>query len=135
MQVFYMFISCVIFQIEEILITCEFWLMVTIGKRILIPELDRGVRLFESETYNFDWWTVIRGKRICPLTSCIHFLECPQIRDFVAFVSFSFLPYLAGDHCSFSRTTSLLTFVFRLQQDYIHSFIISIKYLIRVSFS
>ena len=48
------------------------------------------MRLFESETYDFDWWTVIRGKRICPLTRYVLFLECPQIRGFTAFVSFPF---------------------------------------------
>ena len=48
------------------------------------------MRLFESETYDFDWWTVIRGKRICPLIRCVNFLECPQIGDFTAFVSFPF---------------------------------------------
>ena len=46
--------------------------------------------LFESETYDFDWLAVIQGKRICPLTRCVQFLECPQIRDFTAFVSFPF---------------------------------------------
>ena len=45
------------------------------------------MRLSESETYDFDWWTVIRGKRICPLIRCVNFLECPQIGDFTAFVS------------------------------------------------
>ena len=29
-------------------------------------------------------------KRIYPLTRCVHFLECPQIRVFTAFVSFPF---------------------------------------------
>ena len=33
---------------------------------------------------------MIRGKIICPLTRCVHFLECPQIRDFSALVSFPF---------------------------------------------
>ena len=33
---------------------------------------------------------VIRGKITCPLTRCVHFLECPLIRDFTAFVSFPF---------------------------------------------
>ena len=33
---------------------------------------------------------MIQGKRICPLTRCVYFLECPQIRDFTAFVSFPF---------------------------------------------
>ena len=46
------------------------------------------MRLFESQTNDFDWWIVIRGKRTCPLTRCGHFLECPLIRDFTAFVSF-----------------------------------------------
>ena len=45
------------------------------------------MRLFESETYDFDWWRVIRGKRIWPLIRCVNFLECPQIGDFTAFVS------------------------------------------------
>ena len=29
-------------------------------------------------------------KRICLVTRCVHFLECPQIRVFTAFVSFPF---------------------------------------------
>ena len=33
---------------------------------------------------------MIRGKIICPLTRCIHFLKCPLIKDFTAFVSFPF---------------------------------------------
>ena len=33
---------------------------------------------------------VIRGKRKCTLTICVHFLEGPLIRDFTAFVSFPF---------------------------------------------
>ena len=33
---------------------------------------------------------VIRGKRTYPLTRCVHFLECPLIRDFTAFISFPF---------------------------------------------
>ena len=44
---------------------------------------------------------MIRGKRICPLTRCVHFLlECPQIRDFTAFVSFPFFrawPAISAD--------------------------------------
>ena len=48
------------------------------------------MRLFEGETHDFNWWTVIGGKIICPLTRCVHFLECPQIRDFTAFVCFPF---------------------------------------------
>ena len=46
------------------------------------------MRLFESEIY--DWWTMIRGIRICPLTRCVHFFECRQIRDFTALASFLF---------------------------------------------
>ena len=54
------------------------------------PLLDRGVRLLESQTYDFDWWMVIQGKRTCPLTRDVNFLECPLISCFTAFVSFPF---------------------------------------------
>ena len=53
---------------------------------------------------------VIWGKRTRPLTRGVHFLECPLIRDFTAFVSFPFSRAWAGYQCSFSRTT-LLVFV------------------------
>ena len=33
---------------------------------------------------------VIWGKRTCPITRCVHFLECPLIRGFTAFVRFPF---------------------------------------------
>ena len=69
------------------------------------------MRLFESQTYDFDWWIVIRGKRTCPLTRGVYFLECPFIRYFTAFVSFPFSGAWAGDQYSFSRTTFLLVFV------------------------
>ena len=44
------------------------------------------MRLFEIKAYNIDGWTVIPGKRICPLTRGVHFLECPLIRDFTSSV-------------------------------------------------
>ena len=78
------------------------------------------MRLFERQTYDFHWWTLIWGKRIYPLTRAVYFLECPLIRDFTAFVSFPF-----SHACSHVRW----------QQDHIHNFIISTKYFIRVSFS
>ena len=107
------------------------------------------MRLFERQTYDFHWWTLIWGKRIYPLTRAVYFLECPLIRDFTAFVSFPFSHAWAGHQCRISRTTSLPAFVVpnlalfciseskivRWQQDHIHNFIISTKYLIRVSFS
>ena len=54
---------------------------------------------------------VIRGKRTRPLTRGVHFLECPLIRDFIAFVSFPLSRAWAGYKCSFPRTPSLLVFV------------------------
>ena len=33
------------------------------------------MRLFESQTYDFEWWIVIQWKRTCPLTSGVRFLE------------------------------------------------------------
>ena len=33
---------------------------------------------------------MIRAKITCPLTRCVHFLECPSITDFTAFFSFPF---------------------------------------------
>ena len=42
------------------------------------------MHLFESPTYDFDWWMMIRRKRACSLTRGVHFLECPLIRDFTA---------------------------------------------------
>ena len=53
---------------------------------------------------------VIWGKRTRPLIRGVYFLECSSIRDFTAFVSFSFSRAWAGYQCSFSRTT-LLVFV------------------------
>ena len=53
---------------------------------------------------------MIRRKIACPLTKCVHILECPLIRDFTAFVNFPFSRAWAGVQCSFSRTTSLLVF-------------------------
>ena len=69
------------------------------------------MRLFERQTYDFHWWTLIWGKRIYPLTRAVYFLECPLIRDFTTFVSFPFSHAWAGHQCSFSRTTSLPVFV------------------------
>ena len=100
MQVFDIFILCVTFLDRRNINnawTCshtsfspllKLWLTVTNGERILIIEVLRGVRLFESQTNDFDGWIVIRGKRTCPLTRCGHFLKCPLIRDFTTFVSF-----------------------------------------------
>ena len=51
------------------------------------------------------------GKITCPLTRGVHFLECPLIRDFTAFVSFPFFRAWAGYQCSFSRTTLLILVV------------------------
>ena len=125
------------------------------------------MHLFGSQTYDFDWWMVIWRKITCSLTGRVHFLECPSIRDFTEFVSFSFSCAWASDQCSFSRATSLLVFavpktvlpfcygtlwvkwnwrnlalscisedkIVCWQQDYMHNFIISTKYLICVSFS
>ena len=118
------------------------------------------MRLFQSQM-------VLRGKITSLLTRGVHFLDCPFIRDFTAFVSFPFSRVRTGYQYSFSRETSLLVFVVpktvlsfwyggwwlkwnwrnvalfylsegkyvRCQQDHIHTFIISAKYLIRVSFS
>ena len=47
----------------------------------------------------------IRGKRVCPLTRGVRFLECPLIRDFTSFVSFPFSRAWAGNQCSFSDLT------------------------------
>ena len=58
--------------------------------------------LFEIKAYNFDWWMGIRGKRVCPLTRGVRFLECPLIRDFTSFVCFPFSRAWAGNQCSFS---------------------------------
>ena len=69
------------------------------------------MRLFERQTYDFHWWTLILGKRIYPLTRAAYFLECPLIRDFTAFVSFPFSHAWAGHQCRISRTTSLPVFV------------------------
>ena len=43
------------------------------------------------------------GKKICPLTGGVRFLECPLIRDFTLFVSFPFSSAWAGYQCSFSN--------------------------------
>ena len=67
------------------------------------PLIRRGVRLFESQTYDFDLRMVIRGKRTCPLTRGVCFLECPLIGNFTAFVSFPFSHAQAGNKCSFSN--------------------------------
>ena len=53
---------------------------------------------------------VIWGKRTRLLTSDVHFLECPLIRDFTAFVSFTFSRAWDIYQCSFPITT-LLVFV------------------------
>ena len=110
------------------------------------------MRLFESQIYDFDWWMVIWRKRTRPLTSGVHFLECPLIRYFTGFFSFTFSCAWAGYECSFPITTLLvfvvpnIVFCLKLfcisegkivcwQQDHINNFIISTNYLIRVSFS
>ena len=53
---------------------------------------------------------VIWGKRTRLLTTGVHFLDCPLITDFAAFVSFPFSRAWAGYQYSFCRTT-LLVFV------------------------
>ena len=110
------------------------------------------MRLFESQIYHFNWWIVIWGKRTRPLTSGVHFLECPLIRYFTGFFSFTFSCAWAGYECSFPLTTLLvfvvpnIVFCLKLfcisegkivcwQQDHINNFIISTNYLIRLSFS
>ena len=51
---------------------------------------------------------VIWEERTCPLTRGVHFLECPLIRDFTAFVSFSFFRSWAAYQCSFFGPTLLV---------------------------
>ena len=51
---------------------------------------------------------VVWRKRTRLLTRGVHFLECPLIRDFTAFVSFLFFCAWVGYQCSFFRTTLLI---------------------------
>ena len=60
------------------------------------------MRLFQSQM-------VLRGKITSLLTRGVHFLDCPFIRDFTAFVSFPFSRVWTCDQNSFSRATSLST--------------------------
>ena len=102
----------------------------------------------------FNWWMMIQGKNTCSLTRGVRFLECPLIRNFIAFVSLPFTRACVGDQCSFSnlplpfpkqqekwnwRNLALFSIseskIVWWQQDPIHNFVVSTNYLVRIFYS